>query len=215
VRGRAATVTAIASLLVIAVGCLAVMAKSERHLTGSNWVRPVSFETELAPGERLCQPDARLPAGTAGVGLRVATFGRPRPELRVTVRSPGEPALRGRLASGPRAGDVVVPIPELGAERRDARVCVEQDGPGPLAIAGGPGVGDDARLDGASIDRMIRLEYVEREPETWFAVVPDMLDRIAVARDALPAKASLPIFALLVAGVLGGALLLVVREGSR
>ena len=214
-RGRAATVAAVASLLLIAVGCLAVMTKSERHLTGTNWVRPVTFETELAPGERLCQPDARLPAGSAGVGMRVRTFARARPELRVTVRSPGEPVVRGRLASGPRAGDVVVPIPELSTERRDARVCVEQDGPGRLAIAGGPGIGDDARLDGEPIDGMIRLEYVERAPKTWFAVVPDMFDRIAVARDALPGKASLPVFVLLAAGVLGGALLLVVREGSR
>jgi hypothetical protein len=215
VRGRAAPIAAVASLILIAVGCLAVMAQRERHALGSNWVRPVTFETELAPGERLCQPGAQLPAGTGGVGLRLRTFERPGPGLRLTIRAPGEAAVRGGLARGWRQGDVVVPIPELGAERRDARICLEQDGPGRLAIAGGSGVGDDARRDGKSIDGLIRLEYVEPEPETWFAVIPDIPDRIADARDALPAEASLPLFALLAVGVLGGALLLVVREGSR
>jgi hypothetical protein len=45
--------------------------------------------------------------------------------------------------------------------------------------------------------------------------VPDIADRLAGARDALPGPAALPLFALLALAVVGGSLLLVVREGRR
>ncbi len=40
-------------------------------------------------------------------------------------------------------------------------------------------------------------------------------DRIAVVRDALPGRATLPLFALLMLGVIGGSTALVLREGRR
>jgi hypothetical protein len=215
VRGRAASLAAIASLLLIAGGCIAVMSGRERHQLGTNWVRPVAFQAKLDADERLCQPGMRLPAGTGGIGVRIGTFDRPGPELRLTIRTPGEPDVRGALAPGWRQGDVVIPVSALATEHRDTRVCLEHDGAAPLAIAGGPGTGEDARLDGEAIGGMIRLEYVEGKPATWFPDATDMLDRLAVARDALPGGAALPLFALLAVGVLGGALLLVVREGNR
>ena len=91
----------------------------------------------------------RVPAGTGGVGLRVGTFGRPGPAL--DADDPRAPAPRRCAAGSPpgwRQGDVVVPVPELGAERRDAEVCVRHDGAGELALAGGPGTGEEARRGG-------------------------------------------------------------------
>jgi hypothetical protein len=215
VRGRAASVAAVASLLLIAAGCIAAAAQKERHQLGTNWVRPVEFVVDQPPGQQLCQAGMRLPAGTGGIGLRIGTYHRVGPDLELTIRAAGADPVRGRLPSGWREGDIVVPVPVLGAERRDARVCLEHRGGGRLAIAGGPGVGVPARLGGDDVAGMIRLEYVEPVAKTWFPVVPKLFDRLAVARDALPAQASLALFALLAAVVLGGALLLVVREGSR
>ena len=96
--------------------------------------------------------------------------------------------------------------------RRDARVCVEHEGPGRVSVAGGPGIGDHADVNGLEQRTMVRLEYVEPEPRSWFPVVPEMVDRLAVARDALPGPAALPLFGLIALAVLGGSLLLVVRE---
>ncbi len=212
-RVHAASVAAVASLLLIVAGCIAVASQQEQHQVGTNWVRPVAFVVDVPPRKRVCEDGMRLPAGTGGVGLRIGTYHRRGPELQLTITAAGAPPVRGRLAPGWREGDIVVPIPELGAERRNARVCLEHGGDGPLAIAGGPGIGAPARLSGDEAAGMIRLEYVEPDRDTWFAVVPAMLDRLAVARDALPGPASLPLFALLATGVLGGALLLVTREG--
>jgi hypothetical protein len=215
VRNRAASVAAAASLLAIAIGCAAVLSQEQRHQLGSNYVRPVGTGIDLRSGVQLCQSGLRLPGGTGGVGLRADTFGRPGPELRLTIRGPGTPAVRGALAAGWRRGYVVVPIPELAAEQRDARVCVEHRGPDAIAIAAGLGIGDDATRDGKGAGDPIRLEYVEPERRTWFSVLPEIADRLGVARDALPAGASLALFALLAIGVLVGTLALVVREGSR
>jgi hypothetical protein len=215
VRWRAASVAAVTSLLLIAGGCIAVASQRERHQLGTNWVRPVQAVADLPADERLCQDGMRVPEGTSGVGLRIGTSGRPGPELTLTIRSEGQRDVRGVLPAGWREGDIVVPIPELGAERREARVCIEHDGAGRLAIAGGPGIGALAQFGRREIDGMVRLEYVEVEPASWFGVVPDVVDRLAVARDALPGPASLPLFALLALGVIGGSLVLVLREGRR
>lgn len=214
-RARAASVAAVASLLLIAGVCIAVASQRERHQLGTNWVRPVAFVADLQAGERLCQPGMTVPTGTGAVGLRIGTYGRPSPDLELTIRAPGQAPVRAALPAGWRQGDVIVPVPPLGADRRNAQVCLEHDGGGRLAIAGGPGTGEAAMLDGRAVAGMIRLEYVEPEARTWFAVVSDLPDRIAVARDAIPGPAAVPLFALLALAVLGGSLLLVVREGRR
>jgi hypothetical protein len=215
VRARAASVAAVASLLLIAGGVIAVALQTERHQLGSNWVRPVARVADAVPGARVCQPGMAVPAGTGAVGLRVFASDGPGPELRLAIRSAGQPEVRGVLPAGWRDGDIVVPVPELGTARRDARVCLEHDGDGRIAIAGGPGIGPPASVGGRDVNGMIRLEYTEAEARTWFPVVPEVVDRLAVARDALPGPASLPLFALLALGVLGGSVMLVLREGRR
>ena len=207
---------AVASLLLIAAGLIVVTSQRERHQIGSNWVRPVVFVVEdLDAGERLCQGGMRIPAGTGGVGLRLGTYGRPGPAIDLTIRSPGAAAVRGRLAPGWHQGDIVVPVPELGAERRGAEVCVRHAGDGALAVAGGPGTGDEARRGDDEVPGMVRLEYVEPHAESWWPVIPAMADRLAVAHGALPGALTLPLFGLLALVVLGGALALVTREGRR
>jgi hypothetical protein len=212
---RAASVAAVASLLLIAGGLIAAAGQRERHQLGSNWVRPVTVAAEVRADERLCQPGMQLPARAGGVGLRARTSERTSPELALTIRAAGQPVVRGTLPAGWREGDIVVPIPELAGARRDARVCVEHAGPGRIAFWGGLGTGEDAEVDGRAQDGMVRLEYVEAERRSWFPVVGAMADRLAVARDALPGAAALPLFGLVALAVVAASLLLVVREGRR
>jgi hypothetical protein len=215
VRGRAATVAAVVSLLLLALGVVVAASQRERHQLGSNFVRPVAFVADAKAGKRVCQAGMLVPAGTGGIGLRIGTFGRPGPAVRLSLSAPGASTVRGTLAAGWSQGDIVVPIPELGAERRDARICLEHDGPGVIAIAGGPGLGRGARVGRRAAIGMIRLEYVERNARPWWPVVPKMDDRLAAVRDALPGSASLPLYVLLALGVIGGSVALVLREGSR
>jgi hypothetical protein len=212
VRARAASVAAVASLLLIALGVIAVAAQQERHQLGSNWVRPVAFDAVVDPEEELCQAGTDVPRGTGAVLLRLRTSERSGPAVALTIGD-----VRATLPAGWQDGDVVVPVPALGAAREDAAVCLAHDGPGRIAVAGGPGIGEPARVDGREVraDGMIRLEFAEAGRRSWFPVVGDIGDRLDGARDALPGPAALPLFVLLALGVLGGSLALVVREGRR
>jgi hypothetical protein len=215
VRSRAASAAAIVSLALIAAACLVLGLDRERHQLASNLVRPVAIVAAVEPGERLCQRGVTVPAGTGALGLRLGAFDGRGPALRVTIRASGRPDLRGTLPAGWGTGYVSVPVDTVGVERRAARVCLEHDGPGRVAVAGDGGAVPVATLGADRMAGAIRVEFAEPEPRSWFATIPDLADRLAVARDALPGSAALPLAALLALAVLGGSVALVVREGRR
>ena len=133
----------------------------------------------------------------------------------MTVTSRGAAPVRGTLARGWSEGDVVVPIPELPATRRDARICFEHRGAGRLAYAGGRSIGEGVRVGDRRGAGLVRLEYLEPEARSWWPVIGRIGVRVAAVRDALPGKATLPLFALFMLGVIGGSMALVLREGRR
>lgn len=202
------------ALLLLAAGVLAVGGRQQRHMIGSNLVRPITFIAVVPGGKQVCQ-SATVPKGTGGVGLRIGTYDRPGPALRLTIDGRGEHAVRGALLPGWRQGDVVVPVSRTGLARREARLCFRNAGRSRLAFAGGPGVGAGARVGRRNTGGQIRIEYVEPDPRSWWSVAPAMARRLAVVRDAFPGPASLWLFALLTLGVTGGALALALRESRR
>ena len=150
---------------------------------------------------------ARAGRAPVRVGLRIGTYGPARTGARADVRGAGRPQVARRPAGGlARGRRRRCRSPVLAAGRREARVCLEHDGgaAGSPSRAGRAMAARHAAATGRSRG-MVRLEYIEAEAASWLGVVPRRsLDRLAVARDALPGPAALPLFALLALGVLGG-----------
>lgn len=215
-RSRAAVGAALTASLLLVVLVVAVGARQERHQVGSNLVRPITFIATVPGGKRVCQP-VTVPKGTGGVGLRVGTYGKPGPELRLVIdrAGAGASAVRGTLAAGWRQGDIVVPIKETRTARREARLCIRNAGEALLAFAGGPGTGGGAVVGRRNTGGQVRVEYVEPRPRSWWSAAPAMARRLGVVRDAVPGQAALWLSAMLALVVSGGALGLAVREGRR
>ena len=176
-------------------------AQSRPHQVGSNLIRPLAF-VAVVPGGR-----AGLPAGPgvpAGHGRRrscaIGTYGRPGPPLRLTVDAARRPAGRGPARAGLAPGRRHDARPELGAARRDARVCLRNEGAGPHRRRGRPADGAHRpRRAPRRPWRPCRLAYTARPPrERWLSLAPAVVGPRGVrAATRCPAAATLPLFALL------------------
>jgi hypothetical protein len=213
-RPAAPVVAAALGLVALAASIGVIGARHDTHPLGTNGVRALLFAADVPPGRTVCQSGETVPEKAAGVWLRAGTYGAPTPRLSVSIDAPGAPPMRGRLAPGWREGDIVVPVPAASAERTDARLCVTNGGPGKLALAGealGPVL--NARVGKTAQAGRVRAEYRPATAESWWALVPDLIRRVDVVREAPPGIAALPLFGLLAVLIAGGAVALVLRVG--
>jgi hypothetical protein len=195
-------------VLVAAVGVAG--ARSERHLTGTNLMRPFLWSVEIPAGQTACQGQENVPDGTGGIRLRGGTFDRPGPRVEVSVAG----AARGVLAAGWRQGDVAIDVPEIHGDRLDSRVCVTNRGPGRLALVGENSPPDRAaRIGDAPQPGRARIEYLRPHAESWWGLSGELAARVATVRAAAPGSATLYLWGLLILAVAVGALALVAREG--
>jgi hypothetical protein len=214
VRRRSAPLAAAGALLVVLALLIVVGSQSRRHAIASNYVRPVTFIAEAAPGGQVCQPGERVPSGTGALELRGATQGRPGPRLELSVRT-RDGVVRAVREEGWPEGDVTIAFPALAAGRVGADVCVRNAGAQPVSFSGGQGPGSGALVDGEPAAGAIRLTYLEGESRSWFAAAPEIGRRLDVVRDSAPGAATLPLFAVLALAVAAGAVALVLREAGR
>jgi hypothetical protein len=201
-----------AGLLALAIVVALILGGSAPRELGSNLVRPLSFDTVLDRGEEVCQPVEHVPSGTAGIELRVGTYGRPGPPLRSRIVQGTAPVANGRLASGWHEGDIVVPVEELRRDADDASVCVRNDGRR-VAIAGHRlGSAEHASVDGRPTASNIRVSYVRPDGGSWFGRAGFVADRVAATRAAFPGGATFWLWLVLALGTLAGAVAVVLRQ---
>jgi hypothetical protein len=198
-------------VLVVVVG-VSVAAPAPREL-GSNLIRPLAFDIVLDGGEEVCQPVEHVPAGTAGVELRIGTYGRPGPPLRARISSSGAAAAVGSRPGGWHQGDVVTPVEEIRRPHDHASVCLRNDGRDPIALAGHSlGSAEFARVDGHPAASNVRVDYVRRGGGSWIERARFVADRVAAVRVAFPGAATLWLWAALALTVIGGAVAVILRE---
>ena len=188
----------------------------ERHIVGTNLIRPFTFGVEVPPGKTACQTREDLPAATGGVRVRAGSFDRPGPALSVALVSPGHPTVHGAIAAGWKQGDIVIDVPKTQGDRLNTRLCFSNRGSDRVVLAGeGLPADDSARIDGAALSSRVSVQYVEPRATSWWGLGPELASRVATVRAAMPGSATLYVWALLALVVVSGSLVLVVREGRR
>ena len=169
---RSAALAGAGTLVAIAVALAVVLSSSSRHAIASNYIRPITFISNVDAGERVCQPDQDVPAGTGGVALRVGTFGKPGPRLELAIRERGRTIATGTRQAGWKEGDVAISVPELATRHEVTEVCVRNDGSETIAVAGGSGSGAGAEVGGKPAAGAIRLTFLEPDKRSWYAFAP-------------------------------------------
>jgi len=197
----------LAFALVVLGGTLAlalVGASDRRTLAFTAGVLPQAPVVALAPGATVCQGPLPVAASFAAVELQVGTYGRAGQPLAVVVRdaAAGRVLAQGRLAGG--YADVTrqqIDVGSVPAGRR-IEVCARNAGARRVALYG---TGDaasrvsTARLDGKPAGVDVDVVFRRSHPSGVLALVPDMLDRMALFKGSWIGAW---VFWLLLAGVL-------------
>lgn len=172
----------IAGAVVLAVALVAVGLSRADAQSGSNGLTPQQFVAEIDPGETLCQPGEQVPAPTGALKMTVATFGRPAPDVAVTLRQGGRVMAQGGLRAGTwRQGVVHIPISTIRRPVMGVRLCLRNPSRGKLAI-GGERVGPFAVSGGERQDGRAAVVYLLPGEGTWFDTASKVVGRFGFGR---------------------------------
>ena len=129
-------VVLIGGVVALLAGIAIVLSQSGHELTGTNGAKPEQFVAVLNGGQRACQPNAAVPAGTGRFGLEVGTYGRPGPPLVVSVGG-----VAATLKAGWHEGTIAIPLQPTLVRPVTGTLCVRNAGRGQrIAVAGTQGV---------------------------------------------------------------------------
>src|SRR3954451_15334111 len=123
-------VVLIGGVVALLAGIAIVLSQSGHELTGTNGAKREQFVAVLPGGQRACQPNATVPAGTGRFGLEVGTYGRPGPPLVVSVGR-----VSATLNAGWQEGTIAVRLSPAVTRPATGGLCVRNIGRG-TRIAG-------------------------------------------------------------------------------
>ena len=153
-------VVLIGGVVALLAGIAIVLSQSGHELTGTNGAKREQFAAVLQGGERACQPNATVPAGTGRFGLEIGTYGRPGPPLVVTVGR-----VSATLSAGWHEGTVAVPFSPALSRPVTGTLCVRNAGRVQrIAVAGSQGTPG--------------VYYEAPDKTTWWSRIGDLPGRI-------------------------------------
>ena len=112
-------VVLIGGVVALLAGIAIVLSQSGHELTGTNGAKREQFVAVLHGGQRACQPNATVPAGTGRLGLEIGTYGRPGPPLVVSVGR-----VSAALKAGWHEGTIAVPFSPAISRAVTGTLCV-------------------------------------------------------------------------------------------
>jgi hypothetical protein len=195
---KAVVATGLALLAGLAL--VLMLGQAERR-SGSNYVPEQGPVTELRGAAERCQDGELVPGDTGALKLLVGTYGRPTPEITVTVTgTSSEHAFisTGRLRAGEHEGHVVIPVGTIDKTVSGARVCI-RTGPGGRTVLYGRG------------DKL-RLAWLRPGSESRLAMLSTVAHRFGLAKLNPFGPWLLAVAALVLAAAWFAALRLVLRE---
>jgi hypothetical protein len=217
VKVRLAIATGVA-LIVVALAI--TLLGSEEPSTGDNG-REIQLPAGVVipAGDRACQPEAGVPAGTGIVRLRVSTAGRQGGPLAVTVSKQKRVLASGTSGAGVVDQPVKVPLGAGAADSSGVSVCVENRGTAQVAVLGQ----EVPRADAARVtdprqpqSRAMRLEWFEPEAEPRAARTDEVAGRYGLVKAAWIGTWTFWAALALLVAISAAAVVLYVREaGSR
>jgi hypothetical protein len=153
-------VVLIGGVVALLAGIAIVLSQSGHELTGTNGAKREQFVAVLHGGQRACQPNATVPAGTGRFGLEIGTYGRPGPPLVVSVGR-----LSAALKAGWHEGAIAVPFSPAVSRPVTGTLCVRNAGRGQrIAVAGSQGTPG--------------VYYEAPDKTTWWSRIGDLPGRM-------------------------------------
>jgi hypothetical protein len=187
------------ALLLVALAV--TLLQSSPRSAGSNYVGELEEVAELRGADRRCQDDEGIPADTGALRLLIGTYGRPAPDLRVTVTQRGEVVTTGSRPGGGPEGHVDIPVREVDDGASGVRVCLAVGAGGRTVLYGSAG--------------RLHFEWLRPGSESWLELLPTIAHRFALGRWNPFGTLLLPLVALLLAATWFAAARLVLREVGR
>jgi hypothetical protein len=170
---------------------------------------------EVPPGAELCISDVTIPDDARQLRAQVGTFGRPGPELDVTLRAPGY-SERLTVAAGYADSALIAAAMDPPAAARLGEVCVNHRGSAPIALVGSTEDRTLSRPEGkvggkvAAADTY--LAFYARGSASTVDRAGAIVERMSAFRPGVVGPWLLwPLLALVVLGVPGGVLWAVLR----
>jgi hypothetical protein len=189
----------VAAAACIAAGLLVVLSHHQPRLTGVNDTGPAQIVRTLSRHVRAtCQSGEITPGKTTGVAFALDTRGRPRPALTVRVLAAGRTVSTGRLAAGPPAGLVTVPIRPGEGTRTGSTICLAAAGTEPVDLIGAGG------------GRWYIQYWRGGRPSAW-AMLPSVAHRFGQAKASFEGPWTFVLVVLLVLGAAGTAAMTLVK----
>jgi len=175
-------------LAIVAAFALLLLHREPRRSGSDTTPYATGAAAVLNVGERTCQGQELLPADTAALRMTIHTYGKPGARLSVSVTGPhGAPLTTGGLPAGWRQGVVRIPVTHVSTTTAGATVCLRDEGPSPVALAG------DSRdqfhtmqVDGRTVeDGQLRYEYMRPGSESWLQLLPTVVYRFSLGKSGL------------------------------
>lgn len=203
------------ALLCIAGAFALEMSGSARRLAGTNHIDPLGFVVVAPAGGRVCQPVALLPPGTGSVRALIGTYGRPLPAITTEFISPDEKVMTsGVLAGGGKQGYVDVPLHYSRRQGMPGTICLRFIGSHRVAIGGEPLAASttSASVNGHPQPAGLALYYLRNKPESWWELLPIIVQRFGFGKAAFFGYWTLPAATLLLLLTWAAAMRLLVKE---
>jgi hypothetical protein len=175
-------------LLAIVVAFAVLLLHREPRRSGSDMTPNGTFAAVLNAAEQTCQGQELLPADTAALRMTIGTYGKPGSRLSVSVTGPhGEPLTAGVLLAGWHEGVVRIPVAHVSTATADARVCLRDDGPSRVALAGDLGdTGYQMQVAGKTVEGgRLLYEYMRPGSESWLQLLPTLVYRFSLGKSDL------------------------------
>jgi hypothetical protein len=205
-------------LLAILVAFAVLLTHGEPRRSGTDLTPNANFAAVLHAGQQTCQDQELLPADTAAVRMTMGTFHKPGPRLRIALTGPrGETLTSGGLAPGWRQGNVEIPVAHVFHATAGAHVCLRDDGPSRVALAGDSGDQDHLMYVAGKQVPNARLlyEYMRPGSESWLQLLPTASYRFSLGKSGLVRHwAWMGVFLLMLLAV-ALAMRAILREGTR
>jgi hypothetical protein len=180
-------VVAAGLLAIVVVLAVALLQRAPRR-SGSDLTPNGAFVVALSHGQEACQGGELVPIDTAALQMTIATYGKPGPALSVMITGPrGETLTMGGLTAGWRQGVVRIPLARVAKATEGASVCLRDNGPWSVAVAGDiPDPGYDMQVGGKTVpDVRLRMDYMRPGHESWLALAPTVVHRFSLGKSDL------------------------------
>jgi hypothetical protein len=180
-------VVAVGLLAIVVLLAVALLQRAPRR-SGSDLTPNGAFVVALSKGQQACQGRELLPIDTAALQMTIGTYGRPGSLLSVIVTGPrGETLTVGTLKQGWHQGVVRIPVARVTTATEGASVCLRNDGPWRVAVAGDfPDPGYELMVAGKTVhDVRLRVDYMRPGRETWLALAPTVVHRFSLGKSDL------------------------------